>query len=87
MQLQSLDVRGPKDFETAFRAATKGRADAVLVLASRILIDQRTKVVDLAAKKPAPGDIRQAENVEAGGLMSYGPNTTDSVPARRHLCG
>ena len=32
MQLQSLDVRDPKDIETAFREATKGRADAVLVL-------------------------------------------------------
>ena len=36
VQLQYLDVLGPKDIETAFRAASKGRADAVLVLASAV---------------------------------------------------
>ena len=32
VKLQYLDVQDPKDIETAFRAASKGRADAVLVL-------------------------------------------------------
>ena len=38
VQLQYLEVRGPKDIETAFRAASKERADAVLVLGSAVLI-------------------------------------------------
>src|SRR5262245_37574614 len=41
VQLQYLEVRGPKDIETAFRAASKERADAVLVLGSPVLTPQR----------------------------------------------
>src|SRR5207244_5639589 len=36
VQLQYLEIRDPKDLETAFRAASKGRADAVLVLPSAV---------------------------------------------------
>ena len=60
MALQYLDVVDLKDIETAFRAATKGRADAVLVLASPIVNSQRKQVVRTCGKKPAPGDILQA---------------------------
>ena len=77
MQLQYLDVLDPKDIETAFRAASKGRADAVLVLAGPVLNSQRTTDCRPRGKEPAPGDIPQPEFVEAGGLMSYGVNRTD----------
>ena len=50
VQLQYLDVLGPKEIETVFRAASKGRADAVLVLGSPFLLSHRTQVVDLALK-------------------------------------
>ena len=46
VQLQYLDVLSPKDIETAFRAASKGRADAVLVLASPVLNSHRTQIAD-----------------------------------------
>ncbi len=77
VQLQHLDVRDPKDIETAFREARKGRADAVLVLASPILESHRTQVVDLAAKNRLPAIYHAAEFVEAGGLMTYGVSFTD----------
>jgi putative ABC transport system substrate-binding protein len=77
VQLQYLDVLGPKDVETAFRAASKGRADAVLVLASPVLNSQRTQVVDLAVKSRLPAIYPQTEYTEAGGLMNYGANTPD----------
>ena len=54
VQLQYLDVLGPKDIETAFRAASKGRADAVLVLPSPVLISHRTQIADLAVKSRLP---------------------------------
>ena len=54
VKLQYLDVRGPKDIETAFRAASKGRADAVLVLGGPVLTSQRTQIVDLAVKSRLP---------------------------------
>ena len=56
VKLQYLDVLGPKDIETAFGAASKGRADAVLVLPSPITFSQRRQVVDLAAKSRLPAD-------------------------------
>ena len=59
VQLQYLDVLSPKDIETAFRAASKGRADAVLVLASPVLNSQRTQIVRPRGKEPASGDILQ----------------------------
>ena len=77
MQLQYLDVLGPKDIETAFRAASKGRADAVLVLGGPVLNTQRTQIVDLAVKSRLPAIYARAEYVEDGGLMSYGVSFTD----------
>ena len=77
MTLQYLDVLGPKDIETAFQAAGKGRADAILALSSRVLVSQRPRVVDLAVKSRLPAIYRNREDVEAGGLMSYGVSQTD----------
>ena len=55
MKHQYLDVLGPKDIETAFRAASKGRADAVLVLAapSPILIESRLSNFAIKNRLPA----------------------------------
>ena len=77
VQIQYLDVLGPKDIETAFRAASKGRAGAVLMLGSSVLNSQRTQIVDLAAKSRLPAICPQTEYTEAGGLMYYGANTPD----------
>jgi putative ABC transport system substrate-binding protein len=77
LQLQDLDVLSPKDIETAFRAASKGRADAILVLISSVLNSHRTQVVDLSVKSRVPVIYPFPEFVEAGGLMSYGVSFTD----------
>ena len=54
VKLQYLDVLDPKDIETVFRAASKGRAEAVLVLPSPINLSARRQIVDLAAKSQLP---------------------------------
>jgi putative tryptophan/tyrosine transport system substrate-binding protein len=77
VQLQPLDVLGPKDIETAFRAATKRGANALLALASPVLSDHRTQIVDLAAKNRLPAIYPFPDYVEAGGLMSYSANIVD----------
>ena len=77
VQLQYLDVLSPKDIETAFRAADKGRADAVLILGSPVLASQRTQFADLAAKSRLPAIYSRSEFVEDGGLMSYAVSFTD----------
>jgi putative ABC transport system substrate-binding protein len=76
--VQYLDVLGPKDFETAFRSASKARADAIIMMVSGALASgQRTEIAALAAKSRLPLIYQRAEYVEAGGLMSYGANRND----------
>jgi putative ABC transport system substrate-binding protein len=77
VKLQYLDVPGPKDIEPGFRAASKGRADAVLALAGPVLNSQRKQIVELAVKNRLPAIYAQTEYTEAGGLMYYGANTPD----------
>jgi putative tryptophan/tyrosine transport system substrate-binding protein len=77
VKIQYLDVLSPKDIETAFRAASKARADAVLLLASSVFTSQRTQVVDLAVKNRLPATYNRPEYVEDGGLMTYGPSIND----------
>src|SRR2546427_1104729 len=77
VQLQYLDILGPKDIETVFQAATKGRADAVLALASQVLTSHRKQLVELAVKSRLPAIYDRPEFVEDGGLMSYGVSSTD----------
>ena len=77
VKLQYLDVLGPKDIETAFRAASKDRADAVLVLTSPVATSQRTQITDLAVKNRLPAIYDRSEYVEDGGLMTYSVSSAD----------
>ncbi|HYJ14109.1 MAG TPA: ABC transporter substrate-binding protein, partial [Candidatus Limnocylindria bacterium] len=77
VQLQFLDVREPHDIETAFRAASKGRAGAVLVLAGAVLNSQRKQMAELAVKHRLPAIYPWPESVQDGGLISYGVNRND----------
>ena len=77
VKLQYLDVRNSQDLEPAFRTASKGRADAVLVLPGAVLNSQRKQIIDLTAKSRLPAIFPFPEYVEAGGLMSYGASFTD----------
>jgi putative tryptophan/tyrosine transport system substrate-binding protein len=77
VKLQYLDVLDPKDIETAFRAASKGRAEAVLMLASPIFNAHRTHITELAIKSRLPAIYPQTEYMEAAGLIYYGASTSD----------
>ena len=77
VQLQYLDVLAPKDIEPAFKAATKERAHAMLVLTSPVVYSQRKQVVDFAVKNRLPAVYHRGQFVEEGGLMSYGVSQTD----------
>ena len=78
IKLQYLDVLAPKDFESAFRAAGNGQADAVLMMVpSGIVNALREKIAELAVKTRLPTTYQQSEYVEAGGLMSYGVSIDD----------
>ena len=73
VKLQYLDIRDYKDFEPAFRAANKERADAVLMLVSGPVYNAyRTQIAELALKRKLPVIYERGTEVDAGGLMSYG---------------
>src|SRR5262245_17315201 len=71
VELRYLNVQGPKDIDTAFQSASRGRAEAVLTLGSPVLNSQRTQVAEFAVKNQLPAIYPRPEYVEAGGLMTY----------------
>lgn len=78
VKLQYLDVLGSKDIGAAFQTATKGRADAALMLLpGRVFTSQRTEIIELAVKNRLPVIYGGRVNVEDGGLMSYGIDLSD----------
>jgi putative ABC transport system substrate-binding protein len=81
LRLQSLEVRGPNDFENAFRAAVKARVGALIPIRTPLINDQRKRIADLAIKSRLPAIYDDREYIDAGGLMSYG---TDLADLHRH---
>jgi putative tryptophan/tyrosine transport system substrate-binding protein len=77
LRLQFIDVLTVKDISPAFRAAGKGRADAILLLVSAVLNSQRKQTIDFAIKSRLPAIYYNPEWVEDGGLMSYGVSFTE----------
>jgi putative ABC transport system substrate-binding protein len=78
VQLQFLDILSPKDIETAFQAAVRERADGALwFVTGSIGNPHRKKIADLAVSSRLPVIYFQRQEVEAGGLMSYGANVVD----------
>jgi putative ABC transport system substrate-binding protein len=77
MRVQYLEVRVPKDIETAFRSASKGRADAVLALQNPVTTFDRKQVIKLAVKNRIPAIYHSIEFVEDGGLMTYSVSIND----------
>jgi putative ABC transport system substrate-binding protein len=77
VQLQYVDVLDLKNIETAFRAVSKARADAVLVLGNPIFLSQRIQITDLAVKSRLPAIYERPEYVDDGGLMTYGVNINE----------
>jgi putative ABC transport system substrate-binding protein len=78
VKVEYIDVPSSKDIESAFRAAGKERADAVLMLVpGPVANSHRAEFAALAAKSRLPAMYYQREYVEAGGLISYGVSVTD----------
>ena len=77
VQLQLLAAGGPAEFDGAFAAMAKERAGALLVAADSLFNLHRTRLADLAMRRRLPTMFGIRENVEAGGLMSYGPSLSD----------
>ena len=72
LQIQYLEVQTPKEIEPAFQAASKGRAQALLVFRNPLTAIHHARIAELAVKRRLPTIYADREFVEAGGLMSYG---------------
>ena len=77
MTLQSVEIHGPNDFDRAFVAMARERAEALTTFSDRLIVLHRERIADLAAKNRLPAVYTSREIVDAGGLMSYGSSTTD----------
>jgi putative ABC transport system substrate-binding protein len=77
VKLQFLEAGGLNEFDGALAAMSKEHAGALLVVSDSVFIRHKTQLADLAAKNRLPSMYVIRDHVEAGGLMSYGPNFLD----------
>jgi putative tryptophan/tyrosine transport system substrate-binding protein len=74
LQISVLNASTPREIEAAFAALVRDRAEALYVAADAFFISRRGQFVTLAARHGIPAAYSVREEVEAGGLMSYGTN-------------
>jgi ABC-type uncharacterized transport system substrate-binding protein len=77
LQVQLLKLKAPDEIESALDAAKKQRADALVQIQAAFLEPHQQRITDLAAKYRLPVMYNDRDNVEAGGLISYGPDRAD----------
>jgi len=77
IEVQSLDVRGPDDFDGTFEAARWLRPDALITVEDPLTGTHRKRIADFTAGQQLPSLHGIREFVAAGGLISYGANIAD----------
>ena len=74
VKAESFAVRNESEFDAAFEAMLRQRPGAMIMLADRLFLHHRKRIVDFALKHRLPAVYAYQELVEAGGLMSFGPS-------------
>ena len=77
LQLYSMEVRSPDDFDKAFKNATRARVGAVDIVPNALVSRNQKRIADLAVKSRLPSIYGLMEFVDFGGLMAYGPDRSD----------
>ncbi len=77
LRLQSLAVRDPDGFDSAFSSMNTERAGALIVLSDAMFQGRRRQIADLAVTNRLPAIAWTGEFAESGGLMAYGPNVVE----------
>src|SRR5262249_215645 len=77
LQIQILNARTSREIEAAFATLVRDRADALFVAPDSFFISRRVQFASLAMRHGIPAAYGTREEVEAGGLMSYGTDTSD----------
>jgi putative ABC transport system substrate-binding protein len=79
LELQSVEVSRAEDLDRAFSAVTNQRAQAFILPPNPVTLQSRGQIASFAQRNRLPSIYGQKEYVDAGGLMSYGPNTFDML--------
>jgi putative ABC transport system substrate-binding protein len=77
LQFHIVTASRTEEFRDAFEAATKGGADAMVILSSSFFNSHRKSLVELSERFRIPAIYEHSEFVAAGGLISYGPSLPD----------
>jgi putative ABC transport system substrate-binding protein len=77
IEVQSLEVRGPEDFDRAFETVRRLRPDALITVEDPLTASYTTRIAEFTARQQLPSLHGIREFVAAGGLMSYGANIAD----------
>ena len=77
IQLQHVAVGTSKELGSAFAAMVRDRAAGVVVLPDPLFTSERQQIAKLARQAQLATVFQRSENVEAGGLLSYGPKLTE----------
>ena len=77
IEVQSVEVRGPDDFDPAFETAIRRRPDALITVEDPLTLDYRKNIVQFAEKYRLPAMYGIREFITIGGLMSYGVSIDD----------
>ena len=75
--IQSHEVQSPRDFDVAFARIAEERPDALFVLDDALTMQYRKEITEFAILKHLPSVFATKDRVQAGGLMSYGPNYSE----------
>ena len=81
LQLHSMEIRSPNDFESAFKEAIEARSAGLAVISSALTLSNQKRIADLAIKNHLPAIYSRGDFVASGGMMSYGTDRAD--PTRR----
>jgi putative ABC transport system substrate-binding protein len=77
LNILSLQVQRPEDFDRVFELATKEHVDSLIVIPGAIMGANQKRIIDFAAKSRLPAIYQERGFAENGGLMSYGPDFMD----------
>jgi len=77
LKIQILNASTSREIEAAFATLVGERADALFVAADTFFISRRVQFATLATRHGIPAAYSTREEVEAGGLMSYGTDIPD----------
>ena len=79
-----LAVREPKDFDSAFSEMNRKRTDTLFVITDVLTVLNRTRLLELATKSRMPAMYENSSYTDAGGLMAYGPNQSETLQIVLH---